>query len=106
MVSGRQMAVGSRSALSRLKNWIRVYDARALNCLLPTSFRRGVVVDDAPAGVGAAEDEGEAAVGRVARARELPAARRHDVELAERLELQLREGERAHLLARVVARLV
>src|ERR671920_122844 len=48
----------------------------------------------------------EAAARRVGGARELPAPDGHHVELAERLELQLREGERAHLLARVVARLV
>src|SRR5215207_2606943 len=68
------------------------------------SLRRGVVVDDAPAGGGAAEDEGEAAARGVGGARELPAADGHHVELAERLELKLREGERAHLLAGVVAR--
>src|SRR5437763_10568370 len=63
-------------------------------------------MDDTPARAGAPEDECEATVGRVRLARELPAPRSHYVVLAERLDFEFGEGERAHLRARVVARLV
>src|SRR2546423_14317319 len=70
------------------------------------SRRSGRVEYDAPACVCAAQEEREAAVRRVPGARELPAPGGDGVEGAERFDLKLAERQRAHLLARVVVRLV
>src|SRR5947209_2182351 len=63
---------------------------------------RGVIVRDAPARAGLAEDEREATVRRIIRARELPATRDDCVEGAQGFEVEIVEGKRAHLVARVV----
>jgi hypothetical protein len=61
-----------------------------------------VVVDDAPAHRGAAKDKRKASVRRVLCARELPAACGNGVEFAQGFNFKVCEGERAHLVARIV----
>src|SRR5262245_25608835 len=65
----------------------------------PAASGGRVVVDDAPAAGEAAEDEGEQAAGIVLLQGQLPAAAHQGVVGAEQLDVQLAEGELAHLAA-------